>query len=140
MRGMSVAEFGPDQLMALFPDHRWGVAAPGWCTSQCAGEGRWIKESGLFSPARELRVRLEHEWPADVTDGDRAALTMALLAGVMDGLVSNERPTWLCAVTSTRVTYLRAGTTPEAVRLAARLATDDALRKPGWRLPSSEPA
>jgi hypothetical protein len=145
-----MADYGIEELTAMFPEHRWGATQPGRCTSECTGEAKWIKQSGAnrqyahvqlrFVPAPELRVTLAHEWPAEVPQGERVALDLALLAGVMDGLVSTERPAWHCAVSSTRVAYVGGATTPELMRATARLATDDALRKPAWILPSSEPA
>ena len=141
--------FDGNALTAMFPNHSWGVASPGRCTGGCTGIGRYVKDSShrryahielRFTPASDLRITLEHEWPPEVDDYERACLDAALLGGVMDGLVSLERPAWRCAVSSVKVDYEPGATIPEVVRATAKLATEDALRKPEWELPSSEPA
>jgi hypothetical protein len=144
-----VKTFDSDALVTMYPDGSWGAAAPGRCTGECTGVARYVKDFPTrryahvelrFSPANELSVTLAHDWPVELGEEERRLLDAALLSGVVDGLLSVERPTWRCAVSSVAVGYVPNATSPEVVRATAKLATDDALRKPEWVLPSSEPA
>jgi hypothetical protein len=123
------------------------------CTQETRGEGRYIKASSSTpgyghvalrcSPAFVLSVRLEHGWPDGVSPEERTALDEALLAGIMEGLTSEEYPAFLCAVCTVSAGYVPEHTTSQAVRVAAAMAIQDALRQPSWKLqtwpPGAEP-
>jgi len=123
------------------------------CTEEARGEGRYIKVTGstprysqvsiMCSPAFVLSVRLEHRWPDDLSPEERIALDDALLAGMMEGLASEEYPAWLCAISTVNVRYVPEQTTRQAVKVAAAMAIKDALRRPSWKLqtwpPGAEP-
>jgi hypothetical protein len=97
----------------------------------------------VCSPAFVLSVKLEHRWPDDVPPEERAALDEAVLAGIMEGLTAEEYPAWLCAISTVDVGYVANQTTSQAVKVAAAVAIQDALRRPSWKLqtwpPGAEP-
>ncbi len=141
--------FDRDRLTSLFPALEWDSPTVVRCTEKTRGEGRYVKTSGsrprhgqvsiVCSPAFVLSVRLEHRWPDDVSPEERTALDEALLAGIMEGLTSEEYPAWLCAISAINVGYLPEQTTGQAVKAAAAMAVQDALRRPGWKLQTCPP-
>ncbi|HVR70223.1 MAG TPA: hypothetical protein VMT87_05195 [Vicinamibacteria bacterium] len=144
-----MATFDRDRLTALFPALEWGSPTVVRCTEETRGAGTYIKASGgrrrwgqvsiVCSPAFALSVRLEHRWPHDVSPTERSALDEALLAGIMQGLTSEEYPAWLCAVDAVKVGYVPEQTTRQAVNAAAAMAIQDALRSPAWKLQTWPP-
>jgi hypothetical protein len=148
-----VVTFDRDRLTSLFPELEWDSATVVRCTKKTRGEGRYVKATGsrplygqvsiMCSPAFVLSVRLEHRWPATLSPEERTSLDEGLLAGMMNGLTSEEYPAWLCAISSFKVTYVPEQTTRQAVQLAAAAAVQAALRRPNWRLqtwpPGAEP-
>ena len=136
--------FNRERLTSLFPGLEWDSPTVVRCTKATRGAGTWIKAEGsrprysqvsiLCSPAFVLSVSLEHRWPDDVSPEDRRALDEALLAGIMEGLTSEEYPAWLCSVRAVDVTYVPEQTTSEAVKVAAAMAIRDALRRRSWKL------
>jgi len=148
-----VVTFDRDRLTALFPALEWDSPTVVRCTEEARGEGRCIRATGhrprygqvsiTCSPAFALSVKLAHRWPDDLSLEDRTALDEALLAGLMEGLTSEEYPAWLCAIKTVNVTYVREQTTRQAVKVAAAMAIQDALRRPSWKLqtwpPGAEP-
>lgn len=149
----NAATFDRERLASLFPTLEWDSPTVVRCTEETHGEGRHIgavdggrqsvRVSLLCSPAFVLSVRLEHRWPDDVSPDDRAALDEALLAGIMEGLTSDEYPAWLCAVRTVNVSSLPDHASSQAVKVAAAMAIQDALRRPTWKLqtwpPGAEP-
>jgi hypothetical protein len=139
-----MAEYDRDRLMSLFPDLDWQSTTVVRCTAETTGEGRWIKRSGerpryghvciVCEPAFSLSVSLDHHWPDEVTAAERDVLDRALLAGLVEGLTSEEYPARLCKVTSVRVGYVPSHTTEQAVRVAARLSVQSALGRNAWKL------
>jgi hypothetical protein len=119
------------------------------CTEETHGEGTYLKAAGsrprycqvsiTCSPAFVLTVNLDHRWPDDVSPEDRRALDEALLSGIVEGLTSEEYPAWLCAISTVNVTYVPEQTTSEAVKVAAALAIQDALRRRSWKLQTWPP-
>jgi hypothetical protein len=148
-----VVTFDRDRLASLFPALEWDSPTVVRCTEEARGEGRYIKVTGstprysqvsiMCSPAFVLSVRLEHRWPDDLSPEERIALDDALLAGMMEGLTSEEYPAWLCAISTVTVRYVPEQTTRQAVKVAAAMAIKDALRRPSWKLqtwpPGAEP-
>jgi len=145
--------FDRDRLTSLFPALEWDSPTVVRCTKETRGEGRYIKAhrgrprygqvSIMCSPAFVLSVKLEHRWPDDVPLKERTALDAAVLAGIMEGLTAEEYPAWLCAISSVDVGYVPEQTTKRAVKVAAAVAIQDALRRPSWKLqtwpPGAEP-
>lgn len=143
--------FDRDRLTSLFPSLEWDSPTVVRCTQETLGEGRYIKASPpgygqvavMCSPAFALSVRLEHGWPDGVPPEERTALDEALLAGIMKGLTSEEYPALLCAINTVNAGYVPEQTTSQAVRIAATMAIQDALRRPSWKLqtwpPGAEP-
>ncbi len=145
----NVVTFDRDRLTSLFPDLGWDSPTVVRCTESTRGEGRYVKASRgkprygqvsiVCSPAFVLSVRLEHRWPDDVSAEERTALDEALLGGIMEGLTSEEYPAWLCAISTIDVRYVPEQTTGQAVKAAAAMAIQDALRRPGWKLQTWPP-
>ncbi len=139
-----MATFDRQRLMSLFPALEWESPTVVRCAGETRGDGRYVDAkdgsprfghvSVLCSPAFVLTVRHEHQWPERVAEEERAALDDGLLAGIMAGLTSGEYPAWLCTVTTVNVGYMPEQTTSQAVRAAAELAVQDALRRPSWKL------
>jgi hypothetical protein len=144
-----VVTFDRDQLASRFPALEWDSPTVVRCTGETRGEGTYSKAHGsrsrycrvsiVCSPAFVLAVSLEHRWPDDVSPEDRGALDEALLSGIMEGLTAEEYPAWLCTVSTVSVTYVREQTTSRAVKLAAALAIQDALRHRSWKLQTWPP-
>ena len=144
-----MATFDRDRLTSLFPALEWDSPTVVRCTEETRGEGRYVRASGsrprygqvsiVCSPAFALSVRLEHRWPDEASPEERAALDEALLAGIMEGLTSEEYPAWLCAISTIDVRYVPEQTTGQAVKAAAAMAIQDALRRPGWKLQTWPP-
>lgn len=141
--------FDRDRLASLFPTLEWESPTVVRCTEETPGEGRCIKADGrsprygqvslMCSPAFVLSVSLEHRWPEDVSPEERTAFDQALLSGIMEGLTSEEYPAWLCAIRTVNVTYVPEQTTVQAVKMAAALAIQDALRRRSWKLQTWPP-
>jgi hypothetical protein len=70
---------------------------------------------------------------------EHTALDEALLAGIMEGLTSEEYPAWLCTIRTVNVRYLPEQTTTQAVKAAAEMAIQDALRRRTWKLQTWPP-
>ena len=144
-----MASFDRDRLTSLFPALEWDSPTVVRCTEDTTGAGRCTKADGSrrrygqvsvkCSPAFVLSVRFEHRWPHGVLSKERVALDEALLAGIMEGLTSEEYPAWLCTVSTVTVAYVRKQTTGPAVQVAAMVAIQDALRRPGWKLQTWPP-
>jgi hypothetical protein len=145
--------FDRERLTSLFPALEWDSPTVVRCTEHTRGDGRYIDADGgsprygqvsiVCSPAFVLSVRFEHRWPDDVSREEWAALDEAVLAGIMEGLTAEEYPAWLCAIRTVDVGYEPGQTTNQAVKVAATVAIQDALRRPGWKLqtwpPGAEP-
>ena len=148
-RRETVATFDRDRLTTLFPTLGWDSPTVVRCTEETSGEGTYVKTnprrpryghvSLVCSPAFVLSVRLQHHWPDDAPARIRPALDEALLAGMMDGLTAEEYPAWLCTVRTVTVRYVPEQTTPQAVKRAAALAVQDALRRRTWKLQTWPP-
>jgi hypothetical protein len=144
-----VATFARDRLAFLFPALEWDSPTVVRCTEDTRGEGRYVKSHGdrprygqvsiMCSPAFVLSVRLEHRWPDNVSLGQRSALDAALLEGIMQGLTAEEYPAWLCTISTVDVGYVPEQTTRRAVKVAAAVAIQDALRRPSWKLQTWPP-
>ena len=144
-----MATFDRDRLMSQFPALEWDSPTVVRCTEETRGEGTYINAnegrqrygqvSIMCSPAFVLSVRLEHRWPDDVSVEEHTALDEALLAGIMEGLTSEEYPAWLCTIRTVNVRYLPEQTTTQAVKAAAEMAIQDALRRRTWKLQTWPP-
>ena len=141
--------FDRDRLTSLFPTLAWDSPTVVRCTEETPGEGRYTgadvnrplygQVSIVCSPAFVLSVSLGHGWSDDVSREEGNALDEALLSGIMEGLTSEEYPAWLCAINTVGVTYVPEQTTRQAVKLAAALAIQDALRRGSWKLQTWPP-
>lgn len=144
-----VTTFDRDRLTSLFPALEWDSPTVVRCTKRTSGNGRYFKAAGssprysqvsiICSPAFVLSVSLEHAWPDAVSPEERTALDDALLAGIMEGLTSEEYPAWLCAIRTVDVKYVPEQTTSQAVKAAVVLAIQDALRRRSWKLQTWPP-
>ena len=149
MKPAKPGQFDRGRLTSLFPALEWASPTVVRCTEKTRGQGRYIKAhsgrprfgqvSVMCSPAFVLSVKLEHRWPRDVSPEERTALDEALLTGIMQGLTSEEYPAWLCAISTVSVKYVPEQTTRQAVKLAAAIAIQDALRRPSWKLQTWPP-
>src|SRR5947209_695017 len=98
-------EYDLAALKRLFPACDWGCLTVVRCTEETPGEGRWIKaEAGqerrasvrvVCRPAFALSVRLEHQWPAEVSPEECRQLDWGVLEGIMEGLTADEYPALL---------------------------------------------
>jgi hypothetical protein len=143
------ATFDRDRLTSLFPSLAWDSPTVVRCTGDTPGEGSYVKGDGsspqygrvsvMCSPAFVLSVTFEHCWPPDVVPDECSVLDEAFLAGIMEGLTSEEYPALLCAVRTLAATYVLGQTTRQSVKVAAALAIQAALGRPTWKLQTWPP-
>jgi hypothetical protein len=132
-----------EELVRLFSGLSAGVATSMECLFEVSGLGSYIKtvagRGSQFAvvavkarPSSTLSVSLEHSWPTDVASSDIRLFDEAMLVGIVEGIVREDWPPMACRITSVRVEFVAAETTPLAVRVAAAMAVRDMCRKPGW--------
>jgi hypothetical protein len=144
-----MVEYDRQALERLFPGWDWDSLTVVRCTRETAGEGRWVKSHGdlehrtyvriVCKPAFTLSVRLEHIWSPELPLETRRQLDWGILEGVMEGLVAGEYPAWLCSVSITDVGPVAPDSSVAAVRVAAQLAVESALRSATWKLQTRPP-
>jgi hypothetical protein len=137
----SQSEWSLDELFNLFPEYRRPVKSVRRCLEPLSGTGRFLRErigdqilakvTVRATPAATFSVVIAAGAHAEYLDD--TAWVRAILRGVLEGTTRCEPPAWGC-----RIECTGAASNPMSdigLGIAASIAVQDVLQKPGWEPP-----
>ena len=141
MNRASRSEWSLDELFNLFPEYRRPVKTVRRCLEPLSGTGRFLRErkgDQIFAkvtvratPAATFSVVIGADTLAEYRDD--TAWVRAILRGVLEGTTRCEPPAWGCCIECTGATS--DPMSDVGLGIAASMAVQDVLQKPGWEPP-----
>ena len=142
MGDLSKTSWTLDELFDLFPELRVPSDPARRCVEPLRGHGRFVREEAgerffaevklHVTPAPELLVVLGNARLAAGTENE-AVIVRAILKGIFSATIRTQPAAWGC-----RVDCIEASANPMSavsMSVAASVAMQDALGKPGWDPP-----
>jgi len=130
------------ELFDLFPELRVPSDVARRCVEPLRGHGRFLREKAGERNFAEVSLHVTPALEFSVVVGNASVgagtanedvIVRAVLQGILSGAIRNQPPAWAC-----RVECMEAIANPisaVSMSVAASLAMQDALAKPGWDPP-----